>query len=178
MIKTSELKIGGGLANITISDNQLRPDLAETDHRFSRLYVKGNIIWDGGIYSPVVDPNLVSNRDRWYCEGTFKVNGSATTAYRISDLQVDDYVEMQLVKTFFEPPVCTAIRISRRSGGRVPPAPGEVEERERRPSNRPMWHERVNALQDWEEKGIPVPIRFLSTSERLEHVAPPPRLKQ
>ena len=59
VIKTSELKIGGGLANITISDNQLRPDLAETDHRFSRLYVKGNIIWDGGIYSPVVGSGTV-----------------------------------------------------------------------------------------------------------------------
>lgn len=101
MIKTSELKIGGGLANITISDNQLRPDLAETDHRFSRLFVKGNIIWEGGIYSPVVHPNLVSNRDRWYCEGTFKINGSATTVYPRGDPAVGkQYAVLESTEVF------------------------------------------------------------------------------
>jgi len=44
--------------------------------------------------------------------------------------------------------------IYRRPGGRVPPAPDES------PDQAYRWHERMNADQDLEEKGIPLPSKY------------------
>ena len=38
------------------------------------------------------------------------------------------------------------------------------------------YRDRRQADQDLEEKGTPIPLRFLSPDERAEHLAPPPRL--
>lgn len=66
--------------------------------------------------------------------------------------------------------------IWRRPGGRVPPPPGDpLALRKRGPTDPPLPYERANATQDWEEKGIPIPMRFLSPQERRERTAPPPR---
>lgn len=86
-------------------------------------------------------------------------------------------------------PVCWAICIERRPGGRVPEAPGQE------PDDNNKHHECMNAHQDWEERGIPLPdkynpavglargaaLRQAVLAERAakqaarERVAPPPR---
>ena len=74
-------------------------------------------------------------------------------AYRLSDVRVGDEVDLELrqVDGVWE---CTGICIRRRPGGRVPPS--------RVVTQFPAlaWHERMNAEQDWEEKGIPLPAKF------------------
>lgn len=105
-------------------------------------------------------------------------HGGLDYTYRTKDLQIGDLIDMQLEVNFYDYPICEAIKIYRRPGGSVPPAPGEVERQKEKPLKRPMWHERANALQDWEEKGIPIPIYFLSSSEQLDRIAPAPRAKK
>jgi hypothetical protein len=80
---------------------------------------------------------------------------SESQAYRLTDVRVGDEVDLELERLdgVWE---CTSIRIRRRPGGRIPPS------REATSIQFPelAWHERMNAEQDWEEKGIPVPNKF------------------
>jgi hypothetical protein len=80
---------------------------------------------------------------------------SAAHSYRPADVRVGDEVHL----VFFTDPagdeeVFWGMQIERRPGGRVPPAPGEE------PNARNPWHERANAYQDWEERGIPLPDKY------------------
>jgi hypothetical protein len=83
----------------------------------------------------------------------------APHSYGIKDVKVGDRVVIDLSRKHGVT-TCVAICIQRRSGGRVPPAPGE------RPGNPTPWHERCNAEQDFEEKGIPLPEKFKPGSEK------------
>jgi hypothetical protein len=110
--------------------------------------------------------------------------------YRLGDIRVGDRVYLKLHELGDED-VCASVRIFRRPGGRVPPAPWDEPEPGRIP-----YHERMNAQQAFEEKGIPLPRRLdpnaPPTAEELEikrkneealarlrwrwdHTAPPPR---
>ena len=74
-------------------------------------------------------------------------------SYRLSDVAVGDKVEIWCLE-LNGVLRCETICIDRRPGGRVPPNPGED-------ANHPRpWHERMNAKQDFEEKGIPLPAKF------------------
>ena len=81
--------------------------------------------------------------------------------YRLADVRVGDEVdlEIQRVDGVWE---CTGVCIRRRPGGRVPPG------REATSIQFPAvaWHERMNAEQDWEEKGIPLPDKFIPPWKR------------
>ncbi|MBX9580863.1 MAG: hypothetical protein K2X87_11195 [Gemmataceae bacterium] len=80
---------------------------------------------------------------------------SAAHSYRPADVRVGDEVNLVFVP---EPAgneeVFWGMQIERRPGGRVPPAPAD------RPGDRDPWHERANAYQDWEERGIPLPDKY------------------
>jgi hypothetical protein len=74
-------------------------------------------------------------------------------SYRLSDVAVGDRIQICCLE-LNGVLRCETIRIDRRPGGRVPPNPGED-------TNHPNpWHERMNAKQDFEEKGIPLPKKF------------------
>lgn|SRR6185437_10435931 len=71
--------------------------------------------------------------------------------YRLSDVRIGDKVLIKL-HDIHNVDVCVTISIRRRPGGVVPPAPWD-----KRFENRPMHHEFMNAYQQLEENGIPLP---------------------
>lgn len=72
-------------------------------------------------------------------------------SYRLADVAVGDRVLIRYDRVGGDD-YCWGICIERRPGGRVPPAQRDL------PGGRP-WHEVMNAQQDFEEKGIPLPSR-------------------
>ncbi|MBX9627779.1 MAG: hypothetical protein K2X82_28535 [Gemmataceae bacterium] len=123
--------------------------------------------------------------DRVLAAGGFHEEEMLGSTYRLADVRVGDEVTLWLQRDGPEG-VCRAVQIERRPGGRVPPAPGE------RPDDPDPYHAWVNAYQDWEERGIPLPDKYdpAKLSEQAQRVglqlraaqaarerlAPPPRL--
>lgn len=91
--------------------------------------------------------------------------------YRLADVRVGDVVRIECWREDGVN-ICESICIVRRPGGRIPPAPGE-------PANQKIkHHEKMQAAQDLEAKGIPIPDRFLTPWElasRRAKIAPMPR---
>jgi hypothetical protein len=90
--------------------------------------------------------------------------------YRLTDVQVGDHVQIYFYR-LDGVDICDRIRIDKRPGGLVPPLPKGVENLEsplpadlRRPGevylNMFPYHERMNALWELEDKGIPFPEKF------------------
>jgi hypothetical protein len=77
--------------------------------------------------------------------------------YRLKDVKTGDVVSI-FYDRISDRYICTHIAILRRPGGRVPPSPGEPENSIFR------HHERMNAQQDLEEKGIPLPAKYAPPS--------------
>ena len=75
--------------------------------------------------------------------------------YRLSDLKLGDEVSIRYQRVG-KVAVCQTIQIKSRPGGRVPPAPGEGKV----PEHFGPYHEYANALQDLQEKGIPLPVKY------------------
>ena len=103
--------------------------------------------------------------------GEYRTGVVYTSNYRVKDVEVGDKVSIEWSR-HVGIEICEAIWIRRRPGGRVPPAPSEPAN-QRRP-----WHELMNAERDFEEKGIPVPDRFLppwKIKARNDRIAPMPR---
>jgi hypothetical protein len=99
--------------------------------------------------------------------GRMPRTASDRDTYRITDVQIGDVVSIEWNRiNGIE--FCQAIRIYRRYGGRVPPAPREP------PDARYKWHEECQAIQDWEERGIPIPTKYHPGGPQAG-VAPPPR---
>lgn len=97
---------------------------------------------------------------------------SACNNYRPVDVKVGDYVGTTFDRLGGEE-ICSEIRIFRRPGGLVPPVPNDPGDRR---GNK--YHERQNAENDWLDKGIPIPDRFLDASQleaRRAKIAPMPR---
>lgn len=74
-------------------------------------------------------------------------------SYSLADLKVGDEVII-FYFTCNNVDYAELLCIRRRPGGRVPMAPGEDS------TFRYAWHERCNAHQDFEEKGIPLPEKY------------------
>jgi hypothetical protein len=92
-------------------------------------------------------------------------------SYRLADVRVGDIVVIQ-PRRENGTTICKTICIMRRPGGRIPPAPVESSDPRRK------HHEMRQAEQDLEEKGIPIPDRFLPPWEldaRRAKIAPMPR---
>jgi len=81
---------------------------------------------------------------------------SPNALHLFGDVKLRDKVEVWYLRISGEL-VCREIGIHRRPGGRVPPAQDEVD-LIRKPRFR--FHELMNAYQDLEEKGIPIPSKF------------------
>lgn len=99
-------------------------------------------------------PPLTFHAANVFADGGFSKALGAPYSYRWSDVKVGDRVDIRFerVDGKFQ---CTEIAIRRRPGGQVPPAPGE------KPGEPEPWHEYAQALQDREEKGIPLPAKYL-----------------
>ena len=98
-------------------------------------------------------PPLTFHADKVFADRGFSKALGAPYSYRWSDVKIGDRVDIRFerVDGKFQ---CTAIAIRRRPGGRIPP--GHV------PDLRdPPYHEYAQALQDFEEKGIPLPAKYL-----------------
>jgi hypothetical protein len=91
--------------------------------------------------------------------------------YRFADLQPGDHVFVDYHRTPADLWKCCSLCIVRRPKGEVPKA---AIERLPREANY-KWHEYCQAHQNFEEKGTPIPVRFLSASA---FVAPAPREKR
>lgn len=142
---------------------------------------------DGYIITPVDGDRVTVVREKQAlrelhaCEhllqGKYASDSLASYSYLISDVRVGDFValEYKVVEDRF---FIHAISIIRRPKGRVPPAPGEQEFPILKTYVR--HHERMNAEQDWEEKGIPIPEKIRKRAspwlwEPYPPQAPPPR---
>jgi len=102
------------------------------------------------------------------------------TSYRPDQIRVEDRVELLLyhdgVKTS-----CIEVKIHRRPGGRVPEQPETPKD-----AGFGAWHRRMNAYQDWEERGIHLPPEYETPYPRgltppyfkkqPVPIAPPPRV--
>ncbi|MBX9580931.1 MAG: hypothetical protein K2X87_11535, partial [Gemmataceae bacterium] len=91
--------------------------------------------------------------DEVLAAGGFSPQVTACSSYRLSDVRVGDLVFIE-VRYDRDEPVCWAISIERRPGGRVPVAPGQ------KPDDNIKHHEVMNTYQDWEERGIPLPDKY------------------
>ena len=102
-----------------------------------------------------------------------------TTTYELPDVRVGDVVDVVFVPRDGRN-VCHQIVIYRRPGGKIPPYKSDLP-RGNLPGNINPWHARMQAYQDWEEKGIPIPDKHLPVhpaelSHPLPPVAPKPRV--
>lgn len=86
-------------------------------------------------------------------DGNYIQGASAERTYRITDVNVGDWVEIDYCRRNGVD-ICKTISIHRRPGGRVPPAPGEKADEFRK------YHEQANADQEWEEKRVAYPERY------------------
>ena len=96
------------------------------------------------------------------------------STYLVKDLVVGDLVKIDTgIDAAGTEEWTTRILVRRRPGGKVPPLEG--------PDSVNPWHEFMQAEQDWEEKGIPIPAEYLtdgrtnSTNPPYPPVAPLPR---
>ncbi|MDY3560169.1 hypothetical protein R5W23_001394 [Gemmata sp. JC673] len=86
--------------------------------------------------------------------------------YRASDVQVGDRVDLEYARSQAGVWTCKSISIVRRPGGSVPKAIADPSARFRGYA----WHEYCQAYQDFEERGITVPLRFLP--DYADRIAP------
>ena len=90
--------------------------------------------------------------------------------YKLSDVNVGDYVGIDYDR-IDGVDICKAVGIRRRPGGKIPP--GHYP-----PDSLDQPHKLAQAYQDFEEKGIPLPEKYLSLPERearAARIAPMPR---
>jgi hypothetical protein len=84
-----------------------------------------------------------------------------TTTYQLSDVRVGDLVTVAYLPRNGRL-VCLMITIYRRPGGKVPPLKADLADPVTgRPANDSPWHEKMQAYQDWEEKRIPIPDKYV-----------------
>lgn len=95
-------------------------------------------------------------------------DGVGYATYRLADLKAGDQLFLFTAVSRDGEEFTVQIVIERRPGGRIPRLPGgpfpEVEGER---------HHLYQAHQDWEEKGIPIPARYLPPSGRVPWVNPP-----
>ena len=94
--------------------------------------------------------------------------------YLLKDLKKGDKIQLIANIEKDRSEWCGEVRILRRPGGKIPPKPGD--------GDSPLaWHLYKQAEQDWEEKGVPIPEKFLSdgrypwTTPPYPPIAPIPR---
>lgn len=104
-------------------------------------------------------------------EGGYKKTETPANTYRLADVRVGDRVKVSGIRRGAGE-YAETVMIRRRPGGRVPEAPGEATAP--LPDWHPRWHERMNAEQDLEERGIPLPKGY-HEGKRWVQTAPPPR---
>lgn len=104
-------------------------------------------------------------------EGEYDPTQMAGSTYRLADIRVGDRVSIKGVRGFGVEFV-EVVSIKRRPGASVPPAPGDLKRPP--PLNQPWYHEMMDAMQAFEEKGTPLPEGF-HEFKRWVHPAPPPR---
>ena len=79
--------------------------------------------------------------------------------YRLSDLKVGDDITV-FSGIAGKEELCVGLLIHRRPGGKIPPEDSG-------------FHRRYQAEQDWEEKGIPIPAKYLDSKGRAPWTNPP-----
>lgn len=88
--------------------------------------------------------------------------------YRLIDLKVADVVYIITAVDRAGTEYCLMIVLKRRPGGKIPKFPFQLTQEDEL-----CLHVRNQAEQDWEEKGIPIPKRFLDMDGRAPWTNPP-----
>jgi hypothetical protein len=108
----------------------------------------------------------------WLAAGGYDPALRHTDIYPLSEVRLGDRVRLRNSQTDMHCQqsayVCREVSIRRRPGGKIPPAWGE------KPNALYKHHERMQAYQDWEEKGVPLPD-YLHPGGPWPQLAPPPR---
>lgn len=89
--------------------------------------------------------------------------------HRIIDLKVGDVVTIDTWEGADGSEWPTRLLITRRPGGKIPPLHGESV----LPGEKPNNHLHLQAEQDWEEKGTPIPKKYLDPNGRAPWTNPP-----
>lgn len=92
--------------------------------------------------------------------------------HRVSDLKVGDVVRVQADISRGGEEWTGEISMERRPGGKIPPYYGD-QFTEKFPFPHLAFHLRNQAEQDWEEKGVPIPVKYLGSSGRAPWTNPP-----
>ena len=95
-------------------------------------------------------------------------------SYQPSDVRVGDVVWLDYYHTNGQD-LCREFIIYRRPGGKIPPWPGDAE---LKTTPEARHHARVQAYQDWEEKGTPIPARYQPVPSKGIGVPYPPAAPQ
>lgn len=101
-------------------------------------------------------------------EGDAPTRGESVS-YRTTDVRVGDRVVVTRNPTREGVWYCSHVAILRRPGGKVPEAPHDADSK----YHGYKWHEYCQAHQDFEEKGTPIPAKFLPGYK--DKIAPMPR---
>lgn len=131
--------------------------------------------WQGSVTTdragrPIVRENGDTNRPkRISTVGTIPGGdpngvGQAYTHW-LPDLKVGDIVFVRTHEGRNGDEWTTEVRIARRPGGKIPPL--RISEPD------PTWHPSNQAEQDWEEKGTPIPSKYLDKNGRAPWTNPP-----
>jgi hypothetical protein len=96
------------------------------------------------------------------------------SGYVLSDVRVGDLVSIRYYTSHRRGilEVCLEVKIWRRPGGKIPPWPGDGDPLTNERGTR--FHQRMQAYQDWEEKGIPIPEKFRPVPTGMLAVPFPP----
>jgi hypothetical protein len=126
----------------------------------------------GTVRTYALSESLIAGRwDRpWVYDCPDPTHGGAYGyQYRASDVRVGDIIAISFSRVEGVD-ICDDIAIGRRPGGRVPPMPGD------NPDAALPFHEKMNILQECEERGIPVPHPLpVRRKGPIREVAPAPR---
>lgn len=104
------------------------------------------------------DPKRFEVSDVLASGGYVRKNNTPGDMYRLTDVRVGDKVNISYSR-IGGVDICTHICILRRPGGRVPQSPGDPDHATNK------IHDRMNAYQDAEERGIPIPPKYDSSPE-------------
>lgn len=119
---------------------------------------------ESGVRRFMVSPTLINPKPKQLV---------ASFGYQLADVRVGDVVSILYMHNA-DGDTCTDITIYRRPGGKVPHAGDD-------PMAPFLWHEKMQSYQDWEERGIPIPAKYLPVGKGVlgvpyPPVAPPPRV--
>jgi hypothetical protein len=183
-------------AVVAVTDSTITLDVPEGKERVTRkvpgLFVPGARIQPPGAIVRTIEIVPAEPRKGMFVSRSLRTGGLGTDRqfcrYPLRDVRVGDKVSVLYYRLYGVIEVVTEVQINRRPGGHLPPCPTDPiviyklneddykagKRLEDLPYDRQLYHEKLNALEDWVSWGIPIP-HHLHPGGNQAAVAPPPR---